>query len=311
LFAPPELDLLTFPTLAVRHDTLSQVDSFRLEGTIRALMTIHHCDAEQVQKIMSEYEARKLTAQDFYGRLQEWIAPQRLVDKSITYANHLETLQRAEAYFENPLYIHLLRHPYGMIHSFEDVRLDRIYFREQNDFSVRELGELVWLINHQNILDFLSQVPDERQFRLQYETLVREPEETAEALSRFLNLAVHPGMLQPYEDRQKRMTDGLYSASESRMIGDVKFHGYSGIEAKAADRWKEEIDSDFLSEMTWELAGEVGYERPFGRGEAFEIYQEHQNGNVTKLSEQDAAELLTQLDDLSDEEVEALLMQML
>jgi hypothetical protein len=206
------------------------------------------------------------------------------------------------------LYIHLLRHPYGMIHSFEDVRLDRIYFREQDDFSVRELGELVWLINHRNILDFLEQVPAERQFRLQYETLVREPGNTAEALSRFLGLDFHPGMLQPYEERQKRMTDGLYRVSESRMIGDVKFHGYSGIEANAADRWKSEIESDFLSDITWQLAKELGYERLTSQ---FKSHGNNGNGRSQTLAEKDASELLSQIDDLSDEEVEALLLQML
>ncbi len=296
LFAPPELDLLTFPTLVSRHETLSQADSFRLEGTIRALMAIHKCSAEKVQMIMTEYEARNLTTQAFYARLQRWIAPQILVDKSITYANHIETLQRAEAYFENPRYIHLLRHPYGMIHSFEDVRLDRIYFREQHDFSVRELGELVWLINHRNILDFLIQVPAERQFRLQYETLVQEPEKSAIALSDFLGLEFDAGMLRPYAERQKRMTDGIYNVSESRMIGDVKFHGYSAIEAKAADRWKAHLTDDFLSEITWELAERVGYERPLAK---------------TEMDGKTAENLLAQLDELSDEEVEALLGQML
>lgn len=312
LFAPPELDLLTFPTLAVRHDTLSQADSFRLEGTIRALMAIHHCDAEQVQKIMAEYETRKLTSQDFYGRLQEWIEPQILVDKSITYANHIETLRRAEVYFEDPLYIHLLRHPYGMIHSFEDVRLDRIYFREQDEFTVRELGELVWLINHRNILNFLKGVPAERQFRLQYETLVREPEDSARALSRFLGLDFHPGMLEPYKERQKRMTDGLYNVSESRMIGDVKFHGYKGIDMKAAERWKEVIATDYLSSMTWQLAEEVGYERPSRRMPKNRYGHENgYNGHLKTIAEQEPSKLLSQLDELSDEEVEALLMQML
>jgi hypothetical protein len=199
-----------------------------------------------------------------------------------------------------------------MIHSFEDVRLDRIYFREQNDFTVRELGELVWLINHRNILDFLDQVPDERQFRLHYETLVQEPEDSAEALSAFLGLDFHPGMLEPYQDSRKRMTDGLYNVSESKMIGDIKFHGYKGIEAKAADRWKDEIDHDFLSDITWQLAEKVVYERPTHKVHANgNGYKNGHTGQIKTIAEQEASELLSQIDELSDEEVEALLMQML
>jgi hypothetical protein len=265
---------------------------------------------------MAEYEARNLTAQQFYARLQEWDAPQILVDKCNTYANSLETLKRAEAYFENALYIHLLRHPFGMIHSFEDVRLDRIYFREQQQFSVRELGELTWLINHQNILTFLEQVPAERQYRLKYETLVQEPEKTAKALSSFLGLDYHPGMLRPYEDRQKRMTDGIHGVSESRMIGDVKFHGYSGIEAGVADHWKKHFEGDFLSEMTWQLASQVGYDRPPGTGYLNQVIRKNRQGERLSPAENDidqeeASELLSQLDKLSDEEVQALLSKML
>jgi hypothetical protein len=317
LFAPPELDLLTFPTLAARHEALSKADSFRLEGTIRAIMAVHHCNVEQAQKIMAEYEARNLTTQQFYTRLQEWVAPQILVDKSITYANNLETLERAEAYFENALYIHLLRHPYGMVHSFEDVRLDRIYFREQQQFSVRELGELTWLINHQNILTFLKQVPAERQYRLKYETLVQEPEKTAKALSSFLGLDYHPGMLRPYEDRQKRMTDGIHGISESRMIGDVKFHGYSGIEAAVADRWKEDFTVDFLSDVTWQTAEQVGYYERLPGSEYFNpLDRQGTTGEQLPaiqigIDQEEAAELLSQLDHLSDEEVQALLSKML
>jgi hypothetical protein len=142
----------------------------------------------------------------------------------------------------------------------------------------------------------LQEVPAERQFRLQYETLVQEPPASAEALSGFLGLEFDEGMLRPYEERQKRMTDGIYRVSESRMIGDVKFHGYSQIETKAADRWKDEIGEDFLSEMTWDLAEEVGYERPSVAGE---------------MNAETAEDLLGRLDELSDDEVAALLGRML
>jgi hypothetical protein len=92
------------------------------------------------------------------------------------------------------------------------------------------------------------------------------------------------------------------------MIGDVKFHGYSTIEADAADRWKDEIESDFLSDITWALAEEIGYERLTSH---FKSHGNNGNGRSQTLAEKDASELLSQIDDLSDEEVEALLLQML
>jgi thioesterase domain-containing protein len=67
-------------------------------------------------------------------------------------------------------------------------------------------------------------------------------------------------MLDPYEDTGRRMTDGLHAVS--RMLGDVKFHEHRGVDAEAADRWKEGHIEDFLGDVTWDLAGLLGYEVP-------------------------------------------------
>ena len=52
-------------------------------------------------------------------------------------------LRRAEEAFESPFYIHLLRHPYGMIRSFEEAKLDEMFFRHPHPFGRRELAEAV------------------------------------------------------------------------------------------------------------------------------------------------------------------------
>ncbi|HWW75721.1 MAG TPA: amino acid adenylation domain-containing protein, partial [Pyrinomonadaceae bacterium] len=45
LFSPPELELLSFNTLAERRTAFSGADSFWLEGALRALMEVRRCDA--------------------------------------------------------------------------------------------------------------------------------------------------------------------------------------------------------------------------------------------------------------------------
>ena len=260
LFVPPELDLLSFNTLEDRKNfRLKGGNLGFLEGTIRAIMEIKDCDAEYARRIMEDFENQKLTAQQFYRRMQEWLGERRLVDKSTSYALDLEVLKRAETDFDNPLFIHLLRHPYGMIHSFVEVRLDRIFFRYGHNFSVRELAELVWLISHQNILEFLGKIPDHRQHRVKYEDLVNEPRLGMERICQFLGLEYHPDMVQPYKDKKKRMTDGIHKVS--RMIGDVKFHEHKAIDSSTADRWKQHYTGDFLGDITWQIAEKFGYER--------------------------------------------------
>ncbi|HWW77528.1 MAG TPA: amino acid adenylation domain-containing protein, partial [Pyrinomonadaceae bacterium] len=53
------------------------------------------------------------------------------------------------------------------------------------------------------------------------------------------------------------MTDGIHA--ESRMLGDVKFHSYRGIEASVGERWKETLREDSLGDLTRELAEALGY----------------------------------------------------
>ncbi|MEA2692693.1 MAG: hypothetical protein QOJ16_2080, partial [Acidobacteriota bacterium] len=257
LFAPPELELLGFNTLAERKEALSGRWALWQEGTIRALMEVYACDAEEARRHMDEAEGRGLSVQQFYGELQAAIGSRLLVDKTPSYALDPATLARAEEDFAEPLYVHLLRHPYGMIRSFEKAKLEQVFFRPSHPFSRRQLAELIWDVSQENILDLLSGVPAERQIQLRFEEMLREPEREMRRLCGFLGVPFDPGMLDPYADKAKRMTDGIHQLS--KMVGDVKFHEHKGIEARTADSWRKEIAEDFLGDVTWDLAAGLGY----------------------------------------------------
>jgi amino acid adenylation domain-containing protein len=257
LFAPPELELLSFNTLEERQNAFTGGDSFWLEGALRAIMEIKGYDAAQAKSIMQAFEERRLTTQEFYRQMQSWLGDRRLVDKTPSYALHPSILQRAEEDFDDALYIHLLRHPLGMIRSFEEAKLDQIFFRYEHPFSRKELAELIWLISNQNILNFLSRIPARRHHRVRFEDLLDQPENIMREVCEFLGINLHPDMLQPYKDKERRMTDGIHA--ESRMLGDVKFHQYTGIDARAASRWQEYATDDSLGHPTLELANTLGY----------------------------------------------------
>ncbi len=257
LFAPPELELLSFNTLGERAATFTGAQAFWLEGALRAIMEARGCDAEQAKALMREYEASGWTTREFYRELQSWLGRRRLVDKTPSYALDDSILRRAEEDFENALYIHLIRHPYGMIHSFEEAKMDQVFFGTGHPFSTRELAEIIWTISHQNILNFLHVIPAKRQHQLRFEELLSEPVEVLQSLCDFLGLELHPNMLQPYREKEKRMTDGLYK--ESRMLGDVKFHQHDSINAGVADRWTQKYREDFLGDNARQLASQLGY----------------------------------------------------
>lgn len=262
LFAPPELNLLGFNSFdeikRFRHD---QPGTY-YQGCTRALMQLKGIGVQQAQDLIGEWEDQKMTVKAFYRQIQEWLGDRLLVDKSPNYTFTPAILARLETDFENPLYIHLLRHPGGMIHSFDEAKLDLLsgsQFSRDNPFTRRETAELIWIISQQNILKFLENIPQKRRFRLKFEDLVKEPGRMGQDLCRFLGIDFQSEeMLQPYKEKKNRMTDGIHE-QEGMMVGDVKFHDHRQIDADTADNWQKHHRVDLLADITRRLAGDLGY----------------------------------------------------
>jgi hypothetical protein len=260
LFAASELQLLGFNTLQERRAAYSGKFSLWLEGTIRTIMEIKECDAEEATRTMEEYERHGYTTKQFYDILQEWIGDRILVDKSPSYVLDLRALEKAECDFHDALYIHLVRHPYAMVRSFESYHIDQVLFLKAQPFSPRQLGELVWLISHKNVLQFLQQIPPHRQYQLRFEDLVSQPRTVMEELCRTLRLRFHPDLMKPYDQLEKKMTNGIHE--ESKPMGDTRFLEHGRINPDVARSWEDVSANNFLSDRTWELAVSLGYERP-------------------------------------------------
>ncbi len=258
LFAPPELELLNFPDLAARRAALSGRDSFWREGLIRAVMAARGESAEAARERIEQAEDAALPAEELYGLLQEWIGDRVLVDKSPSYALDGAVLARAEEVFADARYVHLLRHPGGMIHSFEEARLEQVFFRYPHTLGRRELAELIWIVSQRNILAFLADIPAERRHQVEFERLVREPEAVLRELCGFLEIAYRPAMADPYGDLGGRMTDGLTAVS--RMVGDVKLLQHRRVDPQTAERWREAGGEALLGEPARALARRLGYE---------------------------------------------------
>jgi amino acid adenylation domain-containing protein len=257
LFAPPELELLGFDTLGERAAELSGRFSLWKEGAVRAVMEALGLDLDRAGALLAEMEEADLPVRDLYRYLQQWTAGRTLVDKTPSYALDRGVLERAEETFEEPLYLHLLRHPYGMTASFEEAKLEQVFFRPRHGFTRRQLAELIWRVSHENIRGFLADVPPGRQLQVRFEDLVRRPRPELERICAFLGAPFEEGMLDPYTGQERKMTDGVHALS--KMLGDVKFHTHANVDPAVADRWKTVYGDDFLADETSALARELGY----------------------------------------------------
>ncbi|MDP4176564.1 MAG: condensation domain-containing protein, partial [Bacteroidota bacterium] len=255
LFSPPELELLSFNTLGERYRSLNGRYNLWLDATVRALKELKDCSTEEAERLMHKLEENDITAKEFYLVLQEMMKGRILVDKTPSYPLCKEILLRAEEYFDNPLYIHLTRHPYASIYSFVEAKLDQSFFRYSHDFNSRELAELIWIISHQNISDFLSEIPEERKLKLKFEDLVEHPQPELEKICNLAAIEFHPDMLKPYEG--KKMTDPV--RENSQMVGDYKFYLRNKIDQNVTSRWKKFHFQDFLSDLAWSIAENLGY----------------------------------------------------
>ncbi len=259
LFAPPELHLLNYATMARRHAALdNKWNEHLLSGTVRALMPLRGCSAEDAEEFVRACETQGMTTHDFYGCLQGPLGERLLVDKTPIYAMHEDILRRAERDFDQPLFIHLVRHPCGMIRSFEDAKIEQLIpFMRESHFTRRQLAELTWYVTNQNIARLFADVPSQRWLRVRFEDLVHEPRGAVSKLCEFLGVPFAGEMLDPYKDSESRMTGGLSTAAQ--YSGDLKFHLHARIEPDAADRWKKFDSEKSLSPITRELAAEFGY----------------------------------------------------
>lgn len=271
LFAPPELYLLSHRDLAARRDWFGRAHASQLEGLPRAVMAATVQDAAAATAAVRAAEAAAHPVAEVYRELQAHVSPRLLVDKTPFYAVHPETLAAAETLFTDAVYIHLTRHPYGMIRSFETARLDQLWWPRLTGpdgppapFQTRQLAELIWARITETTTTFLRGIPMERQVHLRYEDLVAQPGEAMDRLCATLGLTPDPAMLTPTGPAAERMTDGLHAAS--RMIGDPAFHRHSGLSSDGAEAWRRHYSADFLSEPTWQLARMLGHSETVGTG---------------------------------------------
>lgn len=255
LFSPPELELCSFDDMGSRARAFEGHRRFFLEGVVRALMELFGCDKEVAEHRVDEFVRRSAPVSELYRLLLDRLGGRILVDKTASYALSLQTLERCRRLFPRARYLHLTRHPCGMIRSFESARLDLSFLPDKHDWTPYQLGELVWQRAHDNVLRFRESLDPSRVLEVSFEDLTSDPKAQASRIARFIGVPFDEGMLDPYG--AGRMTDGI--SADSRMLGDIKFHEHQGIDPSVARSWIGSMQDDELHPRTMEIARRFGY----------------------------------------------------
>ncbi|MGB5977930.1 MAG: AMP-binding protein, partial [Cyclobacteriaceae bacterium] len=253
LFSPPELNLMPFDTLMQWKEANQGHYDFLTLGAIEAIAETKNIDELAAEEYLKDLAEKGMSVTEFYAFLQKEISPKILVDKSTGYVTDPSLLEKIENTFENPIYIHLLRHPLATIQSFAKMRIDRLMLRGKHSYTPRQLGEMVWTIGHGNIRNFLSSIPDHRKHKLTFEDLVNDPDKEMRAVCHLLDITYEARMTRPYS-----YTD---SEKAKKVIGanDPKFFSFRKIDPSIATAWQKDISEYRLSSKSIALSQELGY----------------------------------------------------
>ncbi len=203
-----------------------------LDGAIRTVMEVEGLDADAAKRLIADAEAEGLTTKAFYRRLQDWVAPRVLVDKSPSYALDPAALEKAEADFEGPRYIHLVRHPLAMIDSFERHHMEQVLYLHEHPFDPRAARRAGVDAEPPHDRAFLADGPPSHAgSACATRTSCSDPPGRMEALCAQLGLPFDPGILRPYEGLEDKMVDGVYP--ESAPMGDPGFLAHGSIDPSA------------------------------------------------------------------------------
>ncbi len=290
LFCPPELYLMHFETMREWDQNVGFGDSlaWNRQGLEWAYSELKGIGPEESQAHVSRLVEQNTPVYRVYAELQELAGDRLLVDKSPTYALDPEALVRADRFFDRPKYIHLIRHPYTVMQSILQARLDTLLgpnlFKE-SDVDPYVVAETIWAASNRTLLQFLADAAPEQRTSVRYEELVSDSARVMTELCAFLGIPFDESVLNPYDNTQKRMAGG---------IGDPNIFKHKSINPQRGEAWRSISLPRYLDESTRRVAAQLSYELP---GE-----------QAAPTSE---ALPPTNLDGLSDEEVDRMLNELL
>lgn len=248
LFAPPEMVLGSFETMAQRSAMLEQ-RFWDKGGLRRALMELRGLTVQDAKAAVASLEDRSTV--EVYSMLQQELGERILVDKDPRLSVPDGSLERLQKAFPNARYVWIVRNPASVTRSLQNMPMAEVMLQ---GFAAEP--DQIWEVCNRRIGDFLAGVPQDRWARIQYEDLVLDPEPSLRRAAAAMGVDYDDAMSRPYEG-DDRMRTGPKGA---RAIGDPNMAGRGKLDPSLTTKWLEGFDHRKASAGTKELALSYGYD---------------------------------------------------
>ena len=242
LWAPGELHLATFATMATRAEALEPILRYL---PIPELASRCGEPVAAMGETFRRWERRATPTTDVFQALHDADPATWLVDKTPPYGLHRNVLERIVEQFPRAKFIHLTRAPHDMIRSFVRFQLHRgsrrLFETGRNPYQV---AEAIWHACNENARTVLSGLPGDRHGLVRYEDLTAAPAEALGSVCELLGRDFEPAMGEPYG------TPGAIA----RGAGDLHIHLKKRVEHRPPSEPFYE-----LGRRCQDLAAELGY----------------------------------------------------
>jgi Sulfotransferase family len=272
MYGLPETHLFRAETVKERQEQCEYAVFNMTHGLLRAIAQIIF--GEQTEANVRQAE-RWLKRRSHYttGMILELLAqqvyPAMLVDKSPGTSRRMEFLERAYSMFPQARFLHLLRHPRGQCQSLANMiarGAQRLPSQHRwHEWIAAIDPQISWYNINMNICEFLETVPEEQQFWVRGEDVLREPNRMLRQIARWLGLRTDDAAIEEMK-HPERSPFACFGPPNARNGNDPGFLEDPVLRPDTAEPlslegplpWRNDRRG-FLPRVKW-LAQQFGYE---------------------------------------------------
>jgi hypothetical protein len=211
-----------------------------------------------------------ISTAELFRDLMAFARPLRLVDKSPLHVYSMESMERMIDAFPDAMFLHLTRHPRGncesiyKLHKRAKERAAQIRGEKPLLDDINCVPDKIWCYPHLLILDFLSSIPLEQQYRMRAEDFLVDPDHHLKKLANWLQISTEPEAIEAMKHPENSPfacfgPAGAVFGNDPGFLQAPKFRQSKGVgfgDMEGPLSWDDEL---FLGESVREVANLLGY----------------------------------------------------